>query len=351
MNFDLQTLKAKMDCREFAAAFTTLKAKSDKELTGACPVCGGEDRFNVQADKWLCRTCTEGRYRDIISLAAHMWGLNTKDDFKLICERLEAPVVLSGRTTNNRQPAPEPDNDNPPPADWQKPVRGLVLHFHELLYSSEGRSALDWLHGRGLLDTTIRYFQIGYNPKSQNLAGHWIYNGITIPHYQLDTGTMWAVKIRLGAEGRQTWTRIQRQKNSDKDPGEPPKYIGIRGWKQNLFHADTLLNNQAAFICEGEFDTMLLWQQAGDLAGAVTLGSCTAHLGQRWLPLLLPIRRFYLALDNDQPGRMGRKYWADLLGKRGILADVPNGKDITEYHLAGGDLREWVIGLELERAF
>lgn len=351
MTYDIETLKAIIDCREFAGQFTSLKAKDrqGKELTGSCPVCKGKDRFNVQRARWLCRTCTDGKWRDIIHLGALVWKLDSKTDFIEICRRLEAPESAGPRPVV----VPEPDDDGPPLDDWQKVVKGLARYFEDVLWSQDGEQARAWLNKRGLFDSTIRLFGIGYNPVNQKLAGHWVYNGITIPHLQPGTGTLWAVKIRLGTEGRATWLKFWQQNNPDKDPAGAgiPKYMSIAGSRQNLFNADSLLNKQSAFVCEGEFDTMLLQQQTAPLVGAITLGSCTNHLGQRWLPVLLPISRFYLAMDNDRPGHNGRKYWQELLGKRGVVAEVPAGKDITEYHQAGGDLWQWVRGYELERGF
>lgn len=350
--YDISDLKAKIDLREFAAGFTTLNAKSQKESTGPCPICQGTDRFNVQERRWLCRTCTGGQWRDLVHLAALVWGLDSKADFRAICDKLGA-FDLSPHQGTTAQVIPEPDDDNPPPADWQKPVKGIAVACEHGLWADDGEQARAWLNRRGLLDSTIRLFGLGYNPTSQKIAGHWVYNGIIIPHFQPSTGILWGVKIRLGAEGRQTWLKFWQQNNPDKDPAgaKIPKYMSIAGSRQNLFNADSLGDKQSAFVCEGEFDTMLLQQQAAPLVGAVTLGSCTNHLGQRWLPALLPISRFYLALDNDRPGRSGLLYWKELLGRRGVVAEVPAGKDITEYHQAGGDLREWVKGYEIERGF
>jgi hypothetical protein len=42
-----------------------------------------------------------------------------------------------------------------------------------------------------------------------------------------------------------------------------------------LFGADTLVTGEPAILAEGKFDTLLVWQEAGDLVGVATPGSCT----------------------------------------------------------------------------
>lgn len=43
---------------------------SGGEWSGPCPFCGGNDRFSVQPyhdePRWLCRYCTDGKWKDII---------------------------------------------------------------------------------------------------------------------------------------------------------------------------------------------------------------------------------------------------------------------------------------------
>lgn len=60
------------------------------EYHGACPICGGKDRFiawGSPRSRWLCRQCSHGRANDVISLwrNAHP-GLG----FRAACEQLAA---------------------------------------------------------------------------------------------------------------------------------------------------------------------------------------------------------------------------------------------------------------------
>src|SRR6516164_2958695 len=57
------------------------------EYVGPCPLCGGNDRFAINADKavWNCRGCTKGG--DVIALVRHLDGLT----FTAAVEMLAGP--------------------------------------------------------------------------------------------------------------------------------------------------------------------------------------------------------------------------------------------------------------------
>lgn len=337
MRYDIDTLKAEIDCRTFAGQFTQLEEKNDRESAGPCPICGGTDRFNAQKQRWLCRHCTTGQWRDVVHLAALIWQLDTKADFKTICERLGAGQLVSSQLSSRQLDNWKPTDDSPPPAEWQSQVMGIVTHCHELLFSPVGEKARQWLNARGLNDDTLRHFQVGYNPVPKAwIDGRCIYGGIVIPHLQRSAGVLWGVKIRLSQQAKPIWLA-----DHPKWKKAAPKYTGVTGSKQNLFNCDILAGQQYAFVTEGEFDAMLLTQEMGDLAAVITLGGYSGKLGDRWLPTLLPIKRFFLSLDSDASGQLGLSYWQELTGKRGHVASVPSGKDITEFWQSGGDLKAW----------
>jgi hypothetical protein len=75
-----------------------LKKNGPHELTGACPRCGGVDRFNINTTKgaWFCRGC-DAKGGDGISLLMHVRGLAFR----------EAVEDLTGESAVER-PAPAP---------------------------------------------------------------------------------------------------------------------------------------------------------------------------------------------------------------------------------------------------
>lgn len=66
---DTAELNQRINIELLADKDTNLKRKNPNEQSGPCPFCGGRDRFSVQADKWLCRHCTEGKWADPIDYA------------------------------------------------------------------------------------------------------------------------------------------------------------------------------------------------------------------------------------------------------------------------------------------
>lgn len=195
---------------------------------------------------------------------------------------------------------------------------------------------LEWLHHRGLRDETILHWRLGFIPISWKDkarlwglrgANVWLPRGILIPAF---TSPEWLyyLKIRL-PEAR------------------PCKYLQISGGRQALFMAQTLLEgHKTAVFCEGEFDALLCWQEASDLAGFVSLGGASKQLNDvfDWGLYLLKTPKRLLIYDSDEAGQSGvsRLTW---LGNSKVV-QVPRirefDRDITDFYKSGGDLRDWI---------
>ena len=222
----------------------------------------------------------------------------------------------------------------PPSNIWQAKTQLSIEKWVANLWGEPGKAALRYLNERGLKDETLRKYQIGYNPanyhelleqwglkaQSKNDQTLFIPAGISIPWVMSDV--IWKVNFR--------------RFNS------PSKYLQLRGSQPGIFGADTIRDHPITYIVEGEFDAMLLEQEAGDLIGVCTLGSASSrHLSSKWLSHFLSCQRIYLVGDNDLAGQE----WAEaLLGNSHRLRNiqVPEGKDITDFCRIGGDLKGWV---------
>jgi Toprim-like len=144
--------------------------------------------------------------------------------------------------------------------------------------------------------------------------------GVTIPWFA--DGALWAVKVHR-AVGM-------------------PKYQQIKGGSANgVYGADQLAERTAALFCEGEFDTLLAYQEMGELAAVVTLSSATATLSARWYAELTHCHTIPVAYDHDAAGEKGAKRLLSL-SPRFRPVKVPEGKDITEFYLNGGDVYAWI---------
>lgn len=102
---------------------------------------------------------------------------------------------------------------------------------------------------------------------------------------------------------------------------------------------------------ESELDAILLVQELGNYVSVAALGSA----GRRprdletnqdfwWLFTLAPV--VFLTLDADEVGQAAVQWWLERY-RHVINWPVPRGKDPTEFFLAGGDLKTWLLeGLE-----
>ena len=100
-------------------------------------------------------------------------------------------------------------------------------------------------------------------------------------------------------------------------------------------------------FCEGEFDALLAHQEAEPLVTAVTLGSAGTGLSDRWIGDLVTVPLILVAYDMDRAGAKGAAR-LQALSQRVHVIRVPYGKDITEFHLQGGEVFTW-LAHELRR--
>jgi DNA primase len=209
-----------------------------------------------------------------------------------------------------------------------------VAYTQAQLWDDAGKQALAYLRNRGLSDDTIRFFGLGYNPADLRdkpdrwgLTGKdiWLPHGVVIPCQVAKA--VWYVKFRRAGK---------------------PKYIQPRGSKAALFGADDLGNEgRLLLLTEGEFDCVLGKQELGDLVDVATLGGAARGIDARWLPYLLPYKRILAAYDQDEAGQKGSTKLSQA-SRRIVRINFADGGDLTDFYLAGGDLRGLLAG-EVEK--
>lgn len=331
---DVQQLKADVDLRALVSQNVNLKRIASTrggEWAGPCPFCNSGHRIHVQpaAGLWWCRFCyPDGKWQDAIAYVMRRDSVGFGD----ACRRLGA------LPRDDSQPRRWTADDDPvPSAAWRTRAAAFVEEYQAALWSEVGEKARAWLNRRGLQDNTLREWGIGFNgvkdhwdnPKEWGFDDRtervWIPRGITIPW--LAIGDLWQVKIRR--------------------PAGEPKYAGIAGGHSLLFGADKLTGKDDLLLTEGEFDAMLAWQEARDLVDIATLGSCNATPKGRVLPYLLPYRRLFICYDADNPGDEGaaKWNWTERAERIRLPRSEGEGKDITDFWKAGGNIRGWLSGV------
>jgi phage/plasmid primase-like uncharacterized protein len=91
---DADTISRAREVRiEDEVARRGIRLKGRVEREGACPVCGGDNRFaiNIKKQQWNCRGCRKGG--DVIGLVQHIDG----------CSFVEAVALLAGEQTTSRR--------------------------------------------------------------------------------------------------------------------------------------------------------------------------------------------------------------------------------------------------------
>jgi len=330
-----------IDLLAIAERDTTLKrvaGTNGGEWSGPCPFCGGRDRFSVQPHHpggkglWFCRGCGGDRWHDAIDY------IDRREPGLTWREKLDRLGVIQQSGPARRPPErPKPSlalDASPPPAAWQDRARAFVAYAQGQLWEKAGQLGLDWLHGRGLNDDTIRAWGLGWcprlpgdDPKKWGLEGKpvWLPQGVVIPCEA--GGALWYVKVRRFGKDEPL-----------ADPGD--KYAYVRGAKPSgvIYGLDHLDGKRVAVICEGELDAPLLWQLAGDLIDVVAIGGKGGKPSLPFLSELAGASRWLVALDCDADKAAG--WWGDFSARVQRVRPL-QGNDLTDFHQAGGDLRAW----------
>ena len=300
------------------------------ELHGACPFCGGRDRFAVwpNADKpgWWCRQC--GKHGDAIQFLREHVGLSFAEACAQVGRQLDAPKAAAP------QPAVAPDPCEPPSEAWRAAGAAFVFWAQNQL-TAANQDALDYVHNRGLTDKTIRTAGLGYNPAGRwserakwglepDKDGNdrlWLPAGIVIPQYA--DGALWKIEIR-----------------QDKATDADRRYKTVTGSANVLAGADSIQAGKPAILVEGPIDWLAVAQAAGDLLGVGRVGTTGAHR-VRWLAQLALCSEVLVSLDADAAGDAGAAYWLDAL---------PNARRWRPYYADpaqmlqdGQDVRGWVL--------
>jgi DNA primase len=273
--------------------------------------------------RWHCFTC--GRSGDVVS-----WLRQYRELPWDIIFQLNSDDLLQSHQTPTLQEV----SSGPPSEAWQTQGKSVVCSGEYVMWKPEAEMALSWLHKRGLTDSVIRHYHLGYNrydtyqkPEHWGLKGSriWLPRGIVIP--TIVKGELWNIKFRR--------------------PTGIPKYVQPRGGRSALFGADDLPGSELVLLTEGELDCVLAGQHLGDVLGAATLGSALQHLDLRtWGPYLLPARLILAVYDLDPAGQSGSEQLGQLsarIHRLQLPALRPGDKDLTDFVRSGGQPWEWLV--------
>jgi DNA primase len=310
-----------------------------KEHHGACPFCGGTDRFYVKADDtWGCRRC--GRSGDAITILMQLHGMGYFD----ACERLGVEPDSKYKKQNGEQHSqqtldfsnvPNINNINLPEAkaesllnaEWQDKAASFVDWSWRNLMNGDYPQSNKYLASRGIDEYTADIWMLGYNP--QDWKRTWgdvevfIPQGIVIPWMDEQENVM---KIN-----------IRRYKKH-------PKYLQIKGGANWLFNSHRVHNDSIVVMVEGEIDAISIKVAFCDYRVVpVATGSTTGARWLRWAALLATANKVLIAFDDDDAGEKASSWWVQYLGNATRL--IPEGHDVNDMLIKGISIPDWIMSV------
>ncbi len=325
MMTDVKHLKEQHDLRLIVEAdLGPSRCRGGKALLWRCPFHNEQKGYSlaVWENGWRCFGAC-GMQGDALDWLQRYRGLS----FAEACEYLGAERPLKSMRSCQRQivrPVHSLPEAKPPKDEWQTAAKVIVDGAENALWSPDGERAMQYLKKRGLTEETILRARLGYVPGRPwewlRIGKLTVPCGITIPWFVGQE--LWAVKVRRAA-------------------GQP-KYTQIAGGNaQGLYNAAALEGHETVLFVEGEFDALLAEQESNGMIGVATLGSASGSLNPHWMPLLLHCKTILVAYDADEAGMKGAAR-LQALTKRARTIQVPWGKDITEFVLTGGSVKQWL---------
>jgi DNA primase len=304
------------------------------EWSGACPFCGGSDRFRVWPgnNRFWCRSCEKSG--DAIQYLRDFRKVSYIEACKVLCINPKRSGITPSPSTW------EPREAITPPLLWQEKADSFFDRSVSCLWSDRGDPIRQWLHdAKGLTDDSIRAAGLGFNPsdfyapraawgldstyrEDGSEKVQWLPSGLVIP--LLVDGGIHRIRIRRMEE--------------DIDP----KYVIVSGSSSApmIFHPD----RAAVVIVESELDAILLNQECGDLVTSIAMGSACMKPDKATHNLLMAAEIILVSLDNDEAGaRAAWAFWSATYGGKVKRWPTIRGKDPSAAWLNGLDLRAWVI--------
>ena len=339
----ISEVKYRNDLGELAASYMQLKRRG-RNLVGLCPFHGEKTpSFNIYTENgsFYCFGCGTGG--DVITFVMKIENLDYLEAVKFLAQRAGMSM-------------PEDDYD-----DSMSRLRTRIYEanreaarfYYKKLGEREGAEGLAYLRGRGLADSTIRHFGLGFAPDSRfSLGDHLLSKGFT--ESELIAANL-VFKSRSGRGvvdrfyNRVMFPIIDVRGNVIAFGGrimtdQKPKYLNtsdtiVFNKSYNLFSLNNAKNSKSrAFIlCEGYMDVITL-NQAGFTEAIATLGTALtmdqATLLKRYCDEVI------ICYDADEAGQKATARAINILRSAGLVVRVlriPDGKDPDEFIRRHGD--------------
>lgn len=236
---DAQTINQNYDLLALVLSDTKLK-HSGHFYIGACPFCGGRDRFNLKETpegwRWFCRKCGDDKYHGTIDYIMRRDNLN----FKQALEFLGGNVRLSPRT----QMIARDPGFVLPDLDWQSKAWRRVDAASDRLAGQDGNAGRLYLEERGISRATVLTYRLGFAQATN--SGRPV---IVIPWFDAngpDGELITAIKYRFVDD-------LAKQEKSR-------RFMMAEGSKPIIFGLHAAAGHDVLILVEGEFNAMSIAQ-------------------------------------------------------------------------------------------
>lgn len=333
----IQELKLKNDISEIISSYVSLKRRG-RNMVGLCPFHGEKTpSFNIytETDSFYCFGC--GASGDVISFIMKIENLDYVDAVKYLAQRAGMDI-------------PEDSYDSSM-SNLRKRIfeanREAARYYYKTLISPQGRTGLDYFHGRMLSDATIRHFGLGFADDNwTSLCTHLKSLGFTENEI---------VSANLGLKRKDGKGIYDRFVNRVMFPiidlrgnviafggrimtDQKPKYLNssdtpVFKKSENLFSLNNAKNSgsRTLLLCEGYMDVIAV-NQAGFSNAVASLG--TALTSEQAVLMKRYADEIVICYDADGAGQKATARAIPLLRNAGLLVRVltiPNGKDPDEF--------------------
>ncbi len=307
----IRAVNEHVDALAIVSDYVRLERRGNR-YWGLCPFHSEKTAsFTVDPEKryYYCFGCGKGG--GIINFLMEIEKINFPEAVRKLADRFGIPIQIEGGTNENKKESEKRDKSDAI-AEIYKRVAGSFNHI--LMKNTHGEYAREYLKKRGINDTVIMNFTLGYAPADRS----WLHTFLSKKGYSAAILAESGLFSRKYPKSSFFTNRLMfpiRDKNQRTIAfggrilqGEGPKYINsaesfLYRKSDNLFALDLALpeirRTKTVYLCEGYMDVIAM-HQAGLISTVAPLGTAftddQARLLRRWADKVI------LAFDSDSAG-------------------------------------------------
>ena len=320
----INDVKDKNDIVEVISAYTSLK-RNGGNYVGLCPFHSEKTpSFSVSSDKQLyyCFGCGAGG--TVINFIQAAENLDFTDTIAFLAQRAGIALPEEGETRSEESKLKSKIYE-------MNKIAGRT--YFKILNSPEGSVALSYLRGRGLSDSTITTYGLGYSPNKWD----FMYKTLKSKGYKDDEIVKSGLCVNKNGKifdffrNRVMFPVMDVRGNviafGGRDLGDGmPKYLNtgdtpVFKKRNNLFNLNIAKNKKEDFLilAEGYMDVISLYQ-AGFTNAVASLG--TSFAPEHSLLIKKYTEKVIISYDSDAAGRNAAMKASNILKKDGIRIKI-----------------------------